>query len=383
VSRLAIVRKLREKISPGFRFSRPLVLLQSDDWGRVGVRDAEGQEELRAAGLSLGERPYDLYSLETAEDVHELAEVLGSLQDSVGQPPCLEMNFVAANVDFPTSAAAGFRDIALKPLTEGLPGRWARPGLYDAYREGIEAGVFSPALHGTTHFCQRAVAHALTRDGERGELLRMLWKSETPYIQWRMPWVGYEYWDPEKAPAERFIPEREQEHWIGWAAQSFRKFFDESAVSACAPGYRAEPTTHRLWRAQGIRVAQNGPGTMRAPHFDEHGLLHTYRSLDFEPALNPELRREECVQHGAMWLARGLPLIISAHSINFHSTLAPFRQKALPMLREFLGALKKLFPDLVYVNDRQLLEIVETGSYGSGSGRVQVTVSGVRKGAEA
>ena len=47
-------------MSPGFRFSRPLVLLQSDDWGRVGVRDAEGQEELRAAGLSLGERPYDL-----------------------------------------------------------------------------------------------------------------------------------------------------------------------------------------------------------------------------------------------------------------------------------------------------------------------------------
>ncbi len=383
MNRLALVRRLREKKSPRFRFSRPLILLQSDDWGRVGVRDAGGREELRAAGLNLGERPYDLYSLETAEDVHELAEVLRSLQDSVCQPPCLEMNFVVANVDFPASAATGFRNIALKLLTEGLPGRWARPGLYNAYREGIAAGVFSPALHGTTHFCQRAVTYALTRAGEHGELLRRLWKAETPYIHWRMPWVGYEYWDPEKAPAERFIPEAEQEHWIGWAAQSFRKFFDEGAVSACAPGYRADPITHRLWKTQGIRVAQNGPGTMRAPHFDEHGLLHTYRSLDFEPALNPELRWEDCVKNAATWLTRGLPLIVSVHSINFHSTLASFRQKSLPMLREFMGALKKRFPDLLYVNDRQLLEIVETGSYESGTGRVPVTVSEVRPGAQA
>ena len=54
-------------------FSRPLVLLQSDDWGRVGVRDREGYEQLRASGVPLGENPYDYYSLETAEDVIAVA----------------------------------------------------------------------------------------------------------------------------------------------------------------------------------------------------------------------------------------------------------------------------------------------------------------------
>ena len=375
MSRLAFLRRLREKKTRGFRFSRPLVLLQSDDWGRVGVRDAEGREELRAAGLNIGERPYDLYSLETAEDVQELSEVLKSLQDSVRQPPCLEMNFVVANVDFPASAATGFRHIALKPLAEGLPGRWTRPGLSNAYQTGIELGLFSPALHGTTHFCGKAVADALTRDSEPGELLRTLWKSETPYIHWRMPWVGYEYWDPEKGPAERFISESEQERCINDAVRSYRQIFDEDAVSACAPGYRADATTHRLWSAWGIRVAQNGPGTVRAPHFDQHGLLHTYRSLDFEPVLNSEMRWEDYVRDAATWLARGVPLIISVHSINFHSSLAPYRHKTLPMLRDFLGALNKSYPELVYVNTRQLLEIVETGSYESGSRRVAVTVT--------
>jgi hypothetical protein len=198
-----------------------------------------------------------------------------------------------------------------------------------------------------------------------------------------MPWVGYEYWDPEKAPAERFIPQAEQERWIGWTAESFRNFFNEDAVSACAPGYRAEAATHRLWKANGICVAQNGPGIKRAPHFDEAGLLHTYRSLDFEPALDPNLRWQDCVKNAGNWLSRGLPFIVSVHSINFHSTLAPFRQETLPMLREFLSALQRQFPDLLYINDRHLLEIVETGSYETGRGRVAVTASQVRNGGEA
>lgn len=381
MSRLGAVRRFFERAPSGFRFSRPLVLLQSDDWGRVGVRDSEGREELRAAGIELGERPYDLYSLETAEDVNALAELLRSLQDSAGQPPCVEMNFVVANVNFPATVATGFRDILLKPLSEGLPGRWARPGLYAAYRAGIAAGVFSPALHGATHFCQRAVAGAFSSGSERADLLRALWKAETPYIYWRMPWVGYEYWDPKQSAADRFIPEAEQEHWIAWAAEAFRNFFDEGAVSACAPGYRAEPATHRLWQQHGVRVAQNGPGSARAPHFDELGLLHTYRSLDFEPALHSKLSWEDCIENAAMWLGRGLPLLISMHSINFHSTLAPFRERSLPMLREFLGALQTRYPDLLYVNDRQLLEIIESGSFESKQGRVAITVSRVAGGA--
>jgi hypothetical protein len=134
---------------------------------------------------------------------------------------------------------------------------------------------------------------------------------------------------------------------------------------------------------QEIRIAQNGAGTTRPPSFDEHGLLHTYRSLDFEPALDPELRWEDCFKRAESWLLRRLPLIISVHSINFHSTLAPFRQRTLPLLDALLTALKKRFPDLLYVSDEQLLEIVETGGYQSASGTIPVAVRGMRRGAEA
>lgn len=381
---LGTVRRLRRKlVTPGFRFGRPLVLLQSDDWGRVGVRDEEGRAELRSAGLNLGECPYDLYSLETAEDVGAVKEMLESISDAVGQPASLEMNFVVANVDFQASATQNFAKIILKPLLEGLPGSWRRPGLYEAYREGIAKRVFSPALHGASHFCRQAVSESLARADERGELIRTLWKAQTPYIHWRMPWVGYEYWNPVRKPAERFVSPQEQQHWIAFAAELFEKFFRQRPISACAPGYRANDATARSWREQGIRIAQNGPGAMRAPHFDEGGLLHTYRSADFEPALNPELQVQECVASALRWFAAGVPFVISAHSINFHSTLAPFRQRTLPLLRELLHSLTKACPDVLFVNSQQLLEIIETGGYESSGGRIQVSVQAKSRGAGA
>ena len=137
------------------RFGRPLVIFQSDDWGRTGVRDREGWEELRADGLNLGEKPYDFYSLETADDLHALGEVLSKHRDSTGRRPSMVMNFIVSNVDFDRCLAPGQKEIPLHPLTEGLPGSWQRPHLLDAYREGIRERVFYPALHGLTHFCER------------------------------------------------------------------------------------------------------------------------------------------------------------------------------------------------------------------------------------
>ena len=49
--------RAKDSAELGLRFDRPLVLFQSDDWGRVGVRDREGWDELQAKGLNLGEKP--------------------------------------------------------------------------------------------------------------------------------------------------------------------------------------------------------------------------------------------------------------------------------------------------------------------------------------
>jgi hypothetical protein len=359
----------------GFAFGRPLVALQSDDWGRVGIRDREGWEELRDLGLNLGERDYDFYSLETAEDIGAVVALLQRHHDSTGRPASLGMNFIVANLDFERVMADDFRHIYLRALAEGLPEGWNRPGLFEAYREGIAAGVLSPALHGTTHFCRPAVERHLNDPGERGVLLRSLWKAEVPYIHWRMPWIGFEYWDPQRTGEEDFLASGVQQSLIDSAVESFTKFFSKAPRSACAPGYRADKSTHRAWAKRGIQVAQNGPGKAIPPHFDRNGILHLYRSMDFEPGTSQEFSMNACLRAAEDCFARGLPAIVSVHSINFHSTLKDFRSRTLSLLDEFLAALEAKHPDILYLRDEDLYHLVDTGTYESMESTMRVPVT--------
>jgi hypothetical protein len=359
----------------GFTFGRPLVVLQSDDWGRVGIRDQEGWEEVRRLLPNLGERSYDFYSLETAEDVAEVASLLGRHRDSTGRPACLGMNFIVANVDFAKVAADDFRQIRLRPSTEGLPDGWERPGLFEAYRQGIATGVFSAALHGSTHFCRPAVERALADQGDRGTLLRGLWRAGVPYIHWRMPWIGFEYWDPEQAEEKRFLTAETQEELIGRAAEISTKLFSGSPRSACAPGYRSNDATQRAWAKCGIRVAQNGSGNGTPPHFDRNGILQVYRMVDFEPAVEQQLSLAACIEMADECFARGLPAIVSVHSINFHSTIRNFRARTVELLDEFLSALEKRHADLLYLRDEDLSDLVEVGKFESAHSAVKVPVT--------
>jgi hypothetical protein len=359
----------------GFAFGRPLVVLQSDDWGRVGVRDQEGYEKLRDLVANLGERSYDFYSLETAEDVAAIVSLLQRHRDSSGRPACLGMNFIVANVDFAKVTANNFRQIYLRALTEGLPDGCQRPGLFEAYRAGISAGVLSPALHGTTHFCRAAVERHLDDPGERGVLLRTLWKAGIPYIHWRMPWVGFEYWDPERPGEEDFLSASVQEGLINSAVASFTGFFSKAPRSACAPGYRANKDTHHGWAKRGIQVAQNGPGSAMPPHFDGNGILHLYRSMDFEPAAGQEFSVDACLRVAEDCFARALPAIVSIHSINFHSTIKNFRSRTLGFLDEFLTALEAKHPDLLYVRDEDLYDVVDKGTFQSMTSAMQIPVT--------
>jgi hypothetical protein len=376
-----------------FVFARPLVVFQSDDWGRAGVRDREGWEALQALGLNLGERNYDFYSLETAEDIEAIVSLLIHHTDSSGRPACLGMNFITANVDFPKVRADNHRQIHLRSLADGLPDGWNRPGLFEAYRHGISAGVLSPALHGATHFCRPAVERNLNDPGERASLLRLFWRADVPYIHWRMPWIGFEYSDPGQNGREVFLGAEIQEKMISDAVKTFTQLFSKPSRSACAPGYRANKNTHLAWAKHGIQVAQNGPGSNLPPHFELHGdvkgearnnekgetsLLHLYRTLDFEPSNGQEVSVEACVRMAENNFARGIPAIISVHSINFHSTLKDFRSRTLRLLDEFLTALESKYPDLLYVRDEDLFDLVDKGKFESmdSATRVQVTKRG-------
>jgi hypothetical protein len=191
-----------------------------------------------------------------------------------------------------------------------------------------------------------------------------------------MPWVGYEYWDPERKPKERFLTARLQEDLIRQSTEYFAKLFAQPPFSACAPGYRANEDTHQAWEHCGVRVVQNGTGSCVPPHIGEQGILRLYRNIDFEPAVHGALfSLEECVLLAEQNLRRGIPAVVSVHSINLQSSLKDFRGPTLKLLDQFLTILEGRYPDLLYVHDADLYRLVTEGRYDALGGPITVTVT--------
>jgi hypothetical protein len=190
-----------------------------------------------------------------------------------------------------------------------------------------------------------------------------------------MPWIGYEYWNPER-PQAGFLDLGGQREVIGEACRNFMALFGTQPSSACAPGCRANRNTLQAWADQGIHVAENGTGDgLKAPHVDEFGVLHLYRTIDFEPSQS-ELDPEKYLQIAGNCFSKGLPVVVSTHSVNFHSTVKDFRTPTLAVLDALLTALEAKYPELLYVHNEDLYNIVTQGALARGKVKVAVTAGG-------
>jgi len=174
------------------------------------------------------------------------------------------------------------------------------------------------------------------------------------------------------------LPMDDQRAAIQRAAGIFRELFAASPFSACAPGYRANADSRTAWFETGVRVMQNGPqngpGERTGPYLDENGMLSTFRTVEMEPATE-RCDLERLVAQVEQCFVAGLPAVISIHSINFHSTIQDFRTPTLKLMDEFLSAIEKKWPDLLYVHDAELFSIAAEGAYPGENGRVRVSAT--------
>jgi len=106
-----------------------------------------------------------------------------------------------------------------------------------------------------------------------------------------MPWIGYEYWEPDLPSARRFLSLEEQRLRIARAAEVFHKLFGSTPFSACAPGYRANADTRTAWFETGVRVAQNGPGERKLPSSMKGEYSLFFARLKWSPPSNHAIRK--------------------------------------------------------------------------------------------
>lgn len=330
---------------------RPMVLIQSDDWGRVGLHDVGSLHKVREMGYKVGESPWDFYGLETTEDLQALRGTLEAARDHDGAPACMVANFVLANPDLRRMVDKGYRQRYWVELGQGFPPPWREPRLLEAYQALINAGVFYPALHGFSHFNESIWRAALNdADSELGRRARALVENDIPYLASLTPEFNFAL-VARHGGQEIFRSNAEQEAWVKEGVRSFVDAFGRSPVSTCAPGYRCNGTTYNQWRAASIKVAQTAES--RLPYM-EKGILVLSRNVFFEPVLDADCTVEKALIRAEKIIQAGLPVIISSHSINYMQRHLGRAQYGRDSLSKLLDGLLDRFPKLRFANDESV-----------------------------
>lgn len=329
---------------------RPVVVIQSDDWGRVGAPCAEAISELRKAGYPVGDSPWDYYGLETKTDLGALGDVLHAHKDTNGKSAVMTAVFVMANADLCGMRAEGYAHFRAVPVAEGYPAPWNEPTLIDEYARLVRLGVFWPALHGYTHFNPRLMLSIARESTERGQRLRAIHERDVPYLASLTPEFNFALLDRSEEE-DKFVGGEEQEKWIENGVRLFDKTFGYGPTSTCAPGYRFNDVTCALWRQAGITVVHTAGGRF-GPY---HGVWLTPRNVHFEPVLNANALGDAFAAAEKAF-RRGEPIVIGTHSINYISRHLGKSALGREQLGRLLSKLCSRYPNLRFSHETELYD---------------------------
>jgi hypothetical protein len=329
---------------------RPIVVIQSDDWGRVGIPSLEALERLKAAGAKVGHSPWDRYGLESVGDLDALGNTLALIADRDGNSPCFTANFVMANADLARMRAERYEAFRWIAIADGLPKPWS-DHLLSEYRDLITGGLFEPALHGFTHFNVQELLACLRENSERGERARLLVENEVPYLASVTP--EYNFALVSRQGGEHFLSEPEQADWVSTGLKLFTDVFGTKPATTCAPGYRSNLVTRKLWQDAGIESVQmvgTQPVAMRG------GLVDIQRNVAFEPALDSGDVVARALGQARRAIRKGLPVVICSHSINYITRFTNAAENGRASLRKLLTGLLEEFPHLRFANTKSLVD---------------------------
>ena len=160
---------------------------------------------------------------------------------------------------------------------------------------------------------------------------------------------------------ERFLPESDQESWIESGVSLFTRAFGRPPVTTCAPGYRANDATFRIWRRRGIEAAQT---TGRRGISGSHAMVMLERNVALEPALAVAAAVEKAIGAACRAVECGFPIVVCSHSINYISRFLGYAEDGRRQLAELLRRLLAAFPNLRFAADADIVSAWKTSDLG-------------------
>lgn len=311
--------------------ARPVVIVESDDWGVGPQSDAQMLERI--------------------------ADLLASISDGAGHPAVMTLGVVLGQADGAAILASGCARYSRITLLEP---RYA--SIVAAMRSGCDRGVFALQRHGLEHFWP---ASLLARAREDETLRR--WLADAERRSESLPSSLQSRWVDTSSLPSRSLPVEEIETAVGEEAALFRQVFGEAPAVAVPNTFVWSDAVERAWVASGVTCivtpgrrleGRDAAGTLLPPtrtlrngERSLAGPIYVVRDDYFEPIRGH--RAERVWQAVAMKAGLGRPTLLETHRESFVATPGGAQQALDELARALQGVLQR-HPDVCFLSTAEL-----------------------------
>jgi len=367
-----IKKRLSENLSNiiGWRTIRKYVVIESDDWGSVRMPSKKVFDDMLKANIRVDKCPFCSFdSLASEDDLSELFEVLKSVSDMNGNHPVFTANTVVANPDFEKIYNTGFKEYHYEPFTETLKRYPDHKNSLLIWKQGLDAGLFHPQLHGREHLHVNRWMRALS---EGSYEINLAFNNNFYGISTNL------FSEGKKSFLAAFDADSEEDiimhaTIINEGVRLFNTIFGYYPRTFTAPNYIWPRHLEGYLHKHNINIIQGSKiqlepdlhtGYIRKRHFtgqkNPNSQIYTVRNCLFEPSLSRStdwltacLRQ---IQTAFFW---SKPSIIGTHRVNYiGSIVEENRTNNMILLSQLLRQIVKRWPDVEFISSSDLCNII-------------------------
>lgn len=313
---------------------QPVLIIESDDWG---------------AG-----------PLAQADALNQLSALLQRVRDRSGRPAVMTLGVILEVPDGARIAASNCTEYRALTLVDSR-----FDGVLGAIREGTQAGVFAPQLHGQCHYWPAAVLAAAKSDDSVRDWLN----APEPALTEALPSHLQSRWvDASALPSRMLTPEAIQQAATA-EASSFQAILGSTPQVAVATTFIWNDAVEVAWAKAGVEVVitpgcratcRNADGQ---PACEDATLLAGERSLAGQTYLVRDVYFEPALGHAPQRLVEGLrarsrqgrACLAETHRFNFMQET----ESSLTVLEAGLNAALSACPNLHFITPLELAHAMQ------------------------
>jgi len=360
---------------PGWRTDRKILVIESDDWGSVRIKNKQAYEALKNKGLNVDAIHYDsVESLETEMDLDMLYNLLLSIKDKNGRNPIFTPMCIMGNPDFEKIKASDYQQYYFQPLHETINEYAGSKQILTLWKKGYEQNIFVPEIHGREHInvkrYMRILQHHEGREGLRFALDRHS-VGPSAYNKYTYPnYLGALH------PEEK-IEIADLHQYLLDAGNLFKQYMGYAPRVFIAPNAEEPKELEYTLQKIGVkyltrskkRIYPLGNGQFAKEwNFigkkNELGQVVLNRNAFFEPVCFGEQEHitdwvDSCLKDIDIAYRWHKPAVISSHRVNYVGSIdAKNRDKGLLLLKKLLHAVLKKWPDTEFMSSFELGETI-------------------------